>query len=70
MSRYTIILFIAVFLISILLERNDCIAKSDEQAGIDSTSELPPIECPLRKQGINLHDLTRLSQFTYDFKEN
>jgi len=57
MSKLIVILFIGVFLLSSFLDSNECKAKSTEKEEIDHASELPSIECPLRKQGINLHDL-------------
>ncbi len=56
-SQFIVILFIGVFLLSNFLDSNECKAKSTEKEEIDHASELPSIECPLRKQGINLHDL-------------
>ncbi len=56
-SKFIVILFISVFLLSNFLDSNECKAKSTVKEKIDHASELPPIECPLRKQGINLHDL-------------
>lgn len=57
MSKFAIILFIAAFLLSIFLDSKECKAKSTVKEKIDNTSQLPPIECPLRKQGIDLHDI-------------
>jgi 2-polyprenyl-3-methyl-5-hydroxy-6-metoxy-1,4-benzoquinol methylase len=57
MSKFIVILFIGVFLLSNFLDSNECKAKSTKKEEIDHASELPSIECPLRKQGINLHDL-------------
>ncbi len=57
MSKFTIILFIAVFLLSNLLDSKECKAKPTEKEEIDHALQLPSIECPLRKQGINLNDL-------------
>jgi ubiquinone/menaquinone biosynthesis C-methylase UbiE len=57
MSKFIVILFIGVFLLSNFLDSNECKAKSTEKEEIDHASELPSIECPLRKQGINRHYL-------------
>ena len=56
-SKFIVILFIGVFLFSKFLNSEECKAKSSEKEEIDHTLQLPSIECPLRKQGINLHDL-------------
>jgi arsenite methyltransferase len=56
-SKSTIIVFIGVFLLSNLLDCKECKAESTEKEEIDHALQLPSIECPLRKQGINLHDL-------------
>jgi ubiquinone/menaquinone biosynthesis C-methylase UbiE len=56
-SKFIVILFIGVFLIPNFLYSNECKAKSTEKEEIDHASELPSIECPLRKQEINPHDL-------------
>ena len=57
MPKFTIILFITVCLLSNFLESIECKAKSTEKEEIDHASQLLSIECPLRKRGINLHDL-------------
>ncbi len=57
MSKFAIILFIAAFLLSIFSDSEECKAKSTVKEEIDYTSQLPSIECPLRKQGIDLHDI-------------
>ena len=57
MSKFIVILFIGVFLLSNFLDSNECKAKSTKKEEIDHASELPSIECPLRKQGINRHYL-------------
>jgi len=56
-SKFIVILFIGVFLLSIFLDSKECKAKSTVKEEIDHASQLPPIECPLRKRGINHHDL-------------
>jgi len=56
-SKFIIILFISVFLLSNFLDDKECKAKVMEKEEIDHAPQLPSIECPLRKQGINLHDL-------------
>ena len=56
-SKFIVILIICVFLLSNLLDRKECKAKSTEKEETDQALQLPSIECPLRKQGINLHDL-------------
>ena len=56
-SKFTIIVFIGVFLLSYFLDSKECNAKSTEKEEINHALQLPSIECPLRKQGINLHDL-------------
>ncbi len=57
MSKFTFILLIGVILLSNFLDSKECKAKSTEKEEIDHVLQLPSIECPLRKQGINLHDL-------------
>lgn len=56
-SKFVVILFVGIFLLSDFLENRECKANSTEKEKIDHASQLPSIECPLRKQGINLHDL-------------
>ena len=56
-SKFIIILFIGVFLLSNSLDSNECKAKSTVKEEINHDSQLPSIECPLRKRGINHHDL-------------
>jgi len=56
-SKFIVILFIGVFLLSNFLDSKECKAKSTEKEETDQALQLPSIECPLRKQGINLHDL-------------
>jgi len=57
MSKFIVILFIGVFLLSNSLDSNECKAKSTVKEEINHDSQLPSIECPLRKRGINHHDL-------------
>jgi ubiquinone/menaquinone biosynthesis C-methylase UbiE len=57
MSKFIVILCIGAFLLSNFLDNNECKAKSTEKEEVDHASQLPSIECPLRKRGINLHDL-------------
>jgi len=55
--KYTIFLLIAIFLSSNFLDSTECKAKSTEKEGIEHALQLPPIECPLRKRGINHQNL-------------
>jgi 2-polyprenyl-3-methyl-5-hydroxy-6-metoxy-1,4-benzoquinol methylase len=56
-TKFIVILIICFFLLSNFLESNECKARSSEKEEIGNVMQLPSIECPLRKQGINLHDL-------------
>ena len=57
MSKSIIILLFGVIFLSNFIDSKECKAKSTEKEEIDHALQLPSIECPLQKQGINLHDL-------------